>query len=473
MKRIALLAMVAVISFSAVSYAQQNAAWNLLESPFKLEAEVSNVGETVTCTLLLGGGTASLFGLDKALGTTPQEFLGNELVGSYRVFQFDETCLSIATWPTSFTGPTMTGITLQEPSQIVYWGVDPFGAGTIDDYVKGTGAPGPAPSVPLAAGFPGVWGPLAINNNTAGTKAFCEDIAADLALEYDLITGAVGGSIGNPDNASGLGAYGNGISDAVDPGFCSGAGMVMSSGTVAEGQVARASQVDSLGTLCYGTWDLDTPLSVPYGETFVNGIEEFVSAIGLDRRMMALGNITGIAFNLGQPVGISDCQGQDAPDSDLVFVNSSQGGSTYTVGVNNTTPLGMAIQKPAAGGNGKYITTLNSGIPSSGTVTSLPAGLGSFCFPLLIPPFGSAAPASVWNNIGKTEKVGASNYFGTPIVNPDKAPAYFVSNAAGDPVNFPLSSQWTLQGIIINPAGSSPKAASVTNAVIVDVTAGI
>ena len=135
MKRIALLAMVAVISFSAVSYAQQNAAWNLLESPFKLEAEVSNVGETVTCTLLLGGGTASLFGLDKALGTTPQEFLGNELVGSYRVFQFDETCLSIATWPTSFTGPTMTGISLQEPSQIVYWGVDPFGAGTIDDYV--------------------------------------------------------------------------------------------------------------------------------------------------------------------------------------------------------------------------------------------------------------------------------------------------------------------------------------------------
>lgn len=473
MKRIALLAMVAVISFSAVAYAQQNAAWNLLESPFKLEAEVSNVGETVTCTLLLGGGTASLFGLDKALLTTPQEFLGNELVGSYRVFQFDETCLSIATWPTSFTGPTMTGITLQEPSQIVYWGVDPFGAGTIDDYVKGTGAPGPAPSVPLAAGFPGVWGPIAINNNTAGTKAFCEDIAADLALEYDLITGVVGGSIGNPDNATGLGAYGNGISDAVDPGFCSGAGMVMSSGTVAEGQVARASQVDSLGTLCYGTWDLDTPLSVPYGETFVNGIEEFVSSINLDRRMMALGNITGIAFNLGQPVGISDCQGQDAPDSDVMFVNSSKGGSTFTVGINNTNPLGFSIQKPAAGGNGKYVNTLNSGIPSSGTVTSLPAGLGSYCFPLLIPPFGSAAPASLWNNIGKTERVGASNYFGTPIADPTKAPAYFVSNAAGDPVNFPISSQWTLQGIVINPAGSSPKSASVTNAIIVDVTAGI
>jgi len=472
MKRIALLAMVAVISFSAVAYAQQNAACNLLESPFKLEAEVSNVGETVTCTLLLGGGTASLFGLDKVLGTSPVEFIGNELVGSYRVFRFDETCLSIATWPTSFTGPTMTGITLQEPAQAVYWGVDPFGAGTINSYTVGTGAPAGG-SVPLAAGFPGVWGPIAINTNTAGTKAFCEDIAADLALEYDLVAGTVGGSIGNPDNASGLGAFGNGISDAVDPSFCSSAAMVMASGTVAEGQVARASQVDASGTLCYGTWDLDTPLSIPYGETFVNGIEEFTSAIGGDRRMMVLGNITGIAFNLGQPVGIADCQGQDTPDSDVMFVNSSQGGATYSVAVNNTNPLGFSIQKPPAGGNGKYVNTLNSGIPSSGTVTSLPAGLGSYCFPLLIPPFGSAAPASVWNNIGKTERVGASNYFGTPIADPTKAPAYFVTNAAGDVANFPLSSQWTLQGIVINPAGSSPKSASVTNAVIVDVTAGI
>lgn len=472
MKKAFLLAVVALFGLVATGYAQQNAAWNLLESPFKLEAEVANVGETVTCTVGLGGGTASLFGLDKVPSTSPVEFYGGELGGSWRIFHFDELCANIATWGTSFTGPTMTGVTA-DLGGTVYWAVDPFGTGTIDDYLIGTGMPGPGTAVPLAAGFPGVWGPIDINTNEATLlKAFCEDIAADLALEYHLGTGAIGGSIPNPDNGAGTGAYGNGISDAVDPSLCSGAGMVMSSGTITDAQVTRASQVDSLGTLCYSTWDLATP-TLPFGETFVNGIQEFSSTVTLDRRMMALGNVTGIAFNIGRPVGITDCQGQDSPDSDVAYVNSSQGGLSYTVAIDNTAPLGMAMQKPPAGGNGKYVNHLNSGIPSAGTVSGLPAGLGTFCFPLLIPPFGSAAPVCVWNNIGKTERVGASNYFGTPIADPTKAPAFFVSDADGDAVNFPLGSQWTLQGIVINPAGSSPKAASVTNGLVIDVTAGI
>jgi hypothetical protein len=115
------------------------------------------------------------------------------------------------------------------------------------------------------------------------------------------------------------------------------------------------------------------------------------------------------------------------------------------------------------------VVHLNPGAPSSGTITALPAMLGDFCFPLFLPPFGSAAPASVWNNLGKTDRIGSSSYFGTPIPNPANAPSFFALVPSGDPVNLPTGSTWTIQGLILNPASTSPKGASVTNAVRIDV----
>lgn len=470
MKKIAFVAAVALVAFSAMASAQQNAAWNLLDSPIKMEAEIANAGETVACTVLALGGTGSLFGCDQVGNNNPNLFMAAELVGTYRVELIDETCTSSATWSTAFTGPTMTGITADGAN---YWAVDPFGTGTIQQYVLNSGAPTGATPVNLAAGFPGVWGPIDIDSNQPGKIAPCEDIAADVALEYDLSTGAVGGTIPNPDNGSGSGAYGNGISSAADPGACSGATMVMSSGTLSNGQVVRASQVDVSGTVCYSTWDIATPTGFN-GEFFVNGISEFNSNSGFGgggKRLICLGNVTSVFYNVGRPLGINDCQGIDGENT--LFVNSSLGGGSKTVNINNTYPLGFAMQKPSGGGNGKFIAHLNSGIPSAGTITPLPASLGLFCFPLLIPPFGTGNPASVWNNIGKTDRVGASNYFGTPIANPTNPPVYFVADGDGDSANFTLGSLWTIQAVQLNPASSSPKGASVTNATIVSVTAGI
>jgi hypothetical protein len=302
--------------------------------------------------------------------------------------------------------------------------------------------------------------------------AYSQDIAADQVVEYNLVNGAVGCSFSNPDN-TGSGAYGNGMSEAVDPSACLGATLVMATGSILEGQVTRASQVDCSGTVCATTWDMAPTYTS--GEFFVNGVEEFSAQTGAvgEKRLMVLGNVTSLCFNMGKPVGISDCQGADAPDSDVLYVNSSQGGGNYTVNIDNTAPLGLAIQNPPAGGNGKYVVHLNGGSPSSGTITSLPAGLGSACHPLLVPPGGSANPACIWNNIGKTNKVGSSKYFGTPIANPPKAPVYFWTDADGDSANFTNPSQWTIQGVIINLGSSSPKNASVTNAIIVSVTAGV
>ena len=102
-------------------------------------------------------------------------------------------------------------------------------------------------------------------------------------------------------------------------------------------------------------------------------------------------------------------------------------------------------------------------------VDVLPASLGAMCFSPLIPPFGTGAPVAVWNGIGKANKVGSSNYFGTGIPDPARAPTTFLDLPAGDAVHFPICSRFTIQAIIANPAATSPKGFSVTNAVVFEV----
>jgi len=464
MKKVAFLAVVALFGLVATGSAQQNAAWNLLDSPVKVEAETSSAGEVVACSALVGGGTASLFEVDNEGASSPDEFLGNELFGSFRVFHTNELCAVLSTFTLAFPGTTATGLAWDHLAPATLFCVDAFSTGTIIQFSWPAGTP-TGTSTPLAAGFPGVWGPLAIDRNVAGKIGYCEDIAADVVVQYNLVTDAVGCSFSNPDNGSGSGAYGNGLSPAAVPAGGGGKTLVVASGLITEGQVTRASQMDCTGMGAYGSWDIATPTG-PSGEFFVNGIDEYSSAAYGGVALNAFGNVTGLQFIITQTVGIGDCQGKDAPDSNVVYVNASQGGGDFSEPIVNTNPLGLAIQLPPAGGNGKYVVHMDSGTPSSGTITALPASLGSTCFPFLIPPFGAGAPVSVWNNIGKTERVGASNYFGTPIANPAKAPAFFHTDANGDPVNLPGGSNWTLQGIIINPTASSPKGASVTNAVI-------
>lgn len=164
------------------------------------------------------------------------------------------------------------------------------------------------------------------------------------------------------------------------------------------------------------------------------------------------------------PSSLAACQGKD--DVDVLYVNGRSGIHTaHLVVVHSTDPVLFTIQKPAAGGNGKFLVHMNAGFPDASTVSPLPAGLGSFCFPLLLP---AASPVCVWNNIGKTSQVGASSYFGTPIPDPLKAPVTFLDLPAGDPAHLVPCSRWTIQGLIINPASSSAKGASVTNAVALE-----
>jgi hypothetical protein len=99
-------------------------------------------------------------------------------------------------------------------------------------------------------------------------------------------------------------------------------------------------------------------------------------------------------------------------------------------------------------------------------MTELPARLGTSCYPLLIPPYGAADPVAVWSNLHRPEKVGASGYFGSPIPDPAKAPTTFLDLPVGDTERLPPGTRVTLQGVIHNPAASSPREASLTNPVL-------
>ena len=110
---------------------------------------------------------------------------------------------------------------------------------------------------------------------------------------------------------------------------------------------------------------------------------------------------------------------------------------------------------------------MNAGGPNASTITSLPAQLGNICFPVV-----DSIPATQMvnmNNIGRTNRLGATNYFGAPQANPTRAPSVVFVNGSGDPTNMPAGSCWTLQGIMFNPGSTSPKGVSVSNAIFVQV----
>lgn len=184
--------------------------------------------------------------------------------------------------------------------------------------------------------------------------------------------------------------------------------------------------------------------------------------------------------------GISACQGQDGPLSDVLFVNGSQGticdpAALYTVEIRPDRSMHIfTIKKPESSGvfigSGSYVVYLNAGSPNAGTITTLtgncagPANLGPTCFPL---PGAGGTPVAIWNNLGTTGLLGSSNYFGSAIANPPKAvanaqgvPLANFHQSCGDTANLSAGTVWTLQGVISNPQSSSaPCAFSVTNAI--------
>jgi len=155
------------------------------------------------------------------------------------------------------------------------------------------------------------------------------------------------------------------------------------------------------------------------------------------------------------------------PIANTLFLNGGTGGWDRTLAVTEGDPIVGFMMKPPAGGIGKYVIHANLGAPGPGTPSPLPASVGTPCFEMFLG--AGANPVAVWNNLGKTNLVGSSAYFGTPIANPPKATAVFLELPSGDATNLPAGTTITFQGIILDPGSESPKGGSVTNAVILRV----
>ena len=459
MRKVALVAAVCVAVFGAAANAQLNSSVNLLDSPVKSDTPIYDAGEVAICSVTLGGAPA-LFGTDTVDGAAASKlFVQDELFSPFRVFELNDDCSTgaLGTYSTAFLSSTMTGIAVSNSNTANYWVIDPVSQ-TINEFVRGTGASAGSAPVALPASA-GLYGALVIDDNQAGDIACANEIVADLNICVDIAGIAPSCSFINADNLGGGGAFGNGIGDAQDTSICSGGTLVVSAGTIGEGQVTRVGQYDcvALDASCFNQWDVST------FSTFVNGIEE--TEIGGEKSLAIADNVTGTFLILQQPVGISDCQGVDA-DMDLVYVNGSQGGLDFTVQVDTSATLGVGMQRTGAG-NGRFVNHTNAGAPSSSTVTPL-FDLGDGCFPFISGMGIVASPDVVENNVGRTSLVGASNYFGPAIADPAKAPTFLASltQAAIDTGNLSGGTEWTHQSIHINGAASSAKGGSLSNGIV-------
>lgn len=195
-----------------------------------------------------------------------------------------------------------------------------------------------------------------------------------------------------------------------------------------------------------------------------NGTSDFVTfdvtpATGQgDAQSITLELVVGSGENAAE-----SCQGIDGEN--ILSINGSTGAATdRVVAVGAADAIAFDIALPAAGGNGKFVAHLDEGTPTQGSISPLPAQLGPTCFEFLLTR--GATPACVWTNINKPTQIGVSNYFGNAIADPERAPTTFLDLAPGGHAELPIGSSWTLQAAIINPNASSPKGASITNAVV-------
>lgn len=152
---------------------------------------------------------------------------------------------------------------------------------------------------------------------------------------------------------------------------------------------------------------------------------------------------------------------------DVLALNGEAGDAQRRVAVAEGDSIVIGISRPTAGGNGKYVVHGNLGEPTLSDLTILPFQIGLFGFPLLLSD--GAAPAVIWNTIGKESQIGSNEYFGASVPAPVRAPAILLDLPAGDLVNLPAGTTITFQGVIVDPNAASPRGASVTNALVLGV----
>ena len=143
--------------------------------------------------------------------------------------------------------------------------------------------------------------------------------------------------------------------------------------------------------------------------------------------------------------------------SDVVFVNGSAGDAERVVDIAIGEPIHVRIDAPAEGPDpAPFVLYLHPGTPTDSTVSPLPAGVGDLCFPS---PLSGGEPMKIWNNIGHEAQLGPADY-------PSQAAPSILIDA---PDGADRRALVTMQGILFDQGSAADVAASVTNAVTLDI----
>ncbi len=146
---------------------------------------------------------------------------------------------------------------------------------------------------------------------------------------------------------------------------------------------------------------------------------------------------------------------------DSLFVDGSTGGNDRTVDTTDDRLIALTLVKPFTGGTGRFVLHGDAGAPVAGESVALPASVGTTCFPFLLS--GGASPLIIANNLGRTSRVGTSQFFGVPAEDPERA----TTTLEYPPL--PAGTELTFQAILLDLGSASPKGASVTNGIVIRV----
>jgi hypothetical protein len=146
--------------------------------------------------------------------------------------------------------------------------------------------------------------------------------------------------------------------------------------------------------------------------------------------------------------------------ADVLYVNGSVGDAERELTVSVGTPLSCAMELPPEGPDpARFALYAWRGEPGAGNLSLQPRDLGSMVFGTYLSSSDGTLPFKVWNNIGKTNRLGDPNYPSDP------APSTVFDKASGS--NNPITV--TFQGFILDNGSSADVDASITNAVILKV----
>lgn len=291
-----LVGIVALSLIGGVATAEeQNALLSALDSPVKNESATY-----VDAFVLRSAAYPGLAGFGICEDTSDGTLWVGDLVdGNLYQYSKDLTLLGSLAVPV-MAGTTSTGLAYDPTGNGgagTFWILD-IATGTFNEVDK----TGTATGNSLATGF-GVVGPATIDPGDLPGRIWFQDIAADLVVEMDLLSGLVTNSHINPDNAGGTGAFGNGLSYDADDTFSNPGDLQITSGTITEGQVTRisAGQPSSLPfPRNYSEiWDVTAVSS------FINGIQDSID--GGNDVVYMVDNANGFIVEIGEEPAILQC----------------------------------------------------------------------------------------------------------------------------------------------------------------------